>query len=275
MSAGTGMAPLIINADDIGMHPAIDAGVIELARQGIVTSASVMSLGRPTRAAIDALHGAGVDLGLHLDFTSAMAQAAYHQAATLPGLIAAAWSRSLRQERLRTMIAGQLERFCQLTGRPPVFVDGHEHVHQFPVIREALLQALAGNRYGAAVHIRDTRPARWRGAKAAIIGALGAASLRRQAARAGHPANRDFLGVYDLSDSADLPALWRGWLRSVPRQGVTGALAMCHPALPQHGGGMEPFRLREYAWLSSPEFAALLRETHVTPAHWPGIREKM
>jgi predicted glycoside hydrolase/deacetylase ChbG (UPF0249 family) len=261
--------PLIINADDVGMHPAIDAGVIELARQGIVTSASVMSLGRPTRAAIDALQGAGVDLGLHLDFTSALAHAAYHQAAALPGMIAAAWTRTLRQERLRTMIAGQLDRFCQLTGRAPVFVDGHEHVHQFPVIREALLEALDGNRYGAAVHIRDTRPVRWRGAKAAIIGALGARALRSQAAQAGHPANRDFLGVYDLSGNADLPALWRGWLRSLPRQGAAGALAMCHPALPQRGGSLEPFRLREYAWLSSPEFAAMLREADVAPAHWP------
>ena len=259
------MKPLIINADDVGMHPAIDGAVIELAHAGIVTSASVMALGRPTRTAIDALHAAQVDLGLHLDFTSALAHAAYGTSASLPGLMAAAWSRQLPRDRLRTAIAGQLERFCQLTGRPPVFIDGHEHVHQFPQIREALLDALAFHGYRATVHIRDTRPRRWRGAKAAIIGLLGARTLRRQARAAGHPANGDFLGVYDLSDHADLPALWRGWLAGVPHG---GALAMCHPAVPQHGRSLEPFRLREYAWLTSPAFAALLRASGVAPAHW-------
>ncbi|GAB2840228.1 ChbG/HpnK family deacetylase [Pseudoduganella ginsengisoli] len=265
-------APLIINADDVGMHPAIDDAVIELAQRGIVTSASVMSLGRPARAAIEALHSADAGLGLHLDFTSALAHAAYSNAATLPGVMVAAWMRTLKPERVRTIIAAQLDRFCQLTGRPPVFVDGHEHVHQFPMIRDALLDVLAASRYGAGVHIRDTRPQRWRGAKAAIIGLLGARALHRRARIAGHSANRDFLGVYDLSSGADLAVLWRKWLRSVPPQ---GALAMCHPALPRHSHSLEPFRLREYAWLSSPEFAALLQECRVTPAHWPVWHESM
>mgnify|MGYP000073246266 CR=1 FL=1 len=38
----------------------------------------------------------------------------------------------------------QWARFCEALGRAPRFVDGHQHVHQFPVIRDALLQEMDG-----------------------------------------------------------------------------------------------------------------------------------
>jgi predicted glycoside hydrolase/deacetylase ChbG (UPF0249 family) len=262
---------IVINADDVGMHPAIDEGVLRLMERGIVTSASVMALGQPDRQLLAAMRGQGGALGLHLDFTSGMAQRRYGGRATVGSTILAAWSGTLTigsgasARSVEAAVREQLLRFVELTGARPDFLDGHEHVHQFPVIREALLRTWGALYPGMPVRVRNTRPLRWRGAKAALIGALGAATLVREARRAGHRCNADFVGVYDLSERADLATLWRKWLATVPR---SGALAMCHPGLPD--AGMEAFRAREFRFLRSQQFADLLARQRVRPGGWGG-----
>src|SRR5215218_4254874 len=59
---------LIVNADDFGLSPGVNRGIIRAHEQGIVTSASLMV--RPAAAAEAAAYGRGhprFGLGLHLD----------------------------------------------------------------------------------------------------------------------------------------------------------------------------------------------------------------
>ncbi|MTW10956.1 ChbG/HpnK family deacetylase [Pseudoduganella eburnea] len=258
------MKGLILNADDVGMHPAVDDAVAELVEKGIVSSASVMSLGRPNRDTLAAMTRCGADLGLHLDFTSELAHTAYRRETSLSSLMLSAWSGTLSAAFVREALDGQLQRFAELTGRLPDFIDGHQHVHQFPVIREALVQAL--ETYGGRrIRVRSTHALRWRGAKAAVIAMLGSGALVRRLERLGFTGNADFMGVYDLSADADLPALWRGWLANAPEQ---GGLAMCHPALKDWGG--EAFRIKEYQFLASQQFRELCAEFQVQSVNWRG-----
>lgn len=258
------MKGLILNADDIGMHPAVDDAVTELAEKGVIRAASVMALGRPNRDTLSALARLGVDLGLHLDFTSELAHAAYRRESSLPSLMLSAWCGTLGAAHARDALDGQLQRFGELTGRLPDFIDGHQHVHQFPVIRDALAQAL--ERYGERrIRVRNTASRRWRGAKAAVIGMLGSEALARRLERMGFTGNTDFMGVYDLSADADLAGLWRSWLASAPEQ---GGLVMCHPALKDWGG--EAFRAREYQFLASQQFRELCSEFGVQAVNWHG-----
>ena len=37
-------------------------------------------------------------------------------------------------------VRAQFEAFADAFGRPPDFVDGHQHVHLFPQVREAVLE---------------------------------------------------------------------------------------------------------------------------------------
>lgn len=257
------MKSVIINADDVGMHPAVDDGVAALVSQGIVTAASVMALGSPDRNALTHMRKYGASLGLHLDFTSEMAHRQQHSKRTVAATIVEAWGGRLDPLITREAVRYQFHRYCDLTGALPDFVDGHEHVHQFPVIRDALFEVLAEAAPGKRICIRNTSPMRWRGGKAAIIAALGASAVQRLAQRGGHHCNADFFGVYDLSSNADLPKYWRGWLSS---QKVSGALAMCHPA--SAARSLEPFRLREFLFLGSPQFIDMLAEFKVQPRPW-------
>jgi len=255
---------LILNADDVGMHPAVDSAVLRLAEAGVIRSASVMALGKPDPDAMRGLRNLGVELGLHLDVSSAMAAQRYGTSQRIGTIIAMAYSRRLDARQVRAIVDDQLQQFHDKTGGPPLFIDGHEHVHQLPVIREALIDAVRAHHPQQRPFIRSTLASRWRGTKAAIIGMLGARSLARQARKAGCLSNHDFCGVYDLRKPAALAPLWRGWLASMPPQGT---LAMCHPAV-AGGSVADSFRLREYQFLSSAAFADMLGQYNTSVVGW-------
>jgi predicted glycoside hydrolase/deacetylase ChbG (UPF0249 family) len=262
---------LILNADDYAMDGAVDAAILDLAGRGVVTAASAMVLSPSWPEAGRRLLDAPLSRGLHLDFTSPFVAASPLPAA-LPWLMAAAFAGRLDGPALRRGIDRQLDLFESVAGRPPDFIDGHQHVHQLPLIREALISAL-GARYGAAarrIGLRICLPRRWRGLKAWIIGAAGARALARLAAAAGHPANTDFAGVYGFSPSADLARLWRGWLT-----GLAGVhpVVMCHVAHEDASSAApDPIRrarVVEYRWLGSGAFTDLCAEKGVSPRPWP------
>jgi chitin disaccharide deacetylase len=255
---------LIINADDIGMHPAIDQAAMALAETGVVTSVSVMALGSPSSDAMRIFSGYGVDIGLHLDLTSEMANRLYDTDATIASLVLQAYCRQLNPQHIQEIVRGQIARFAERVGALPTFIDGHEHVHQLPVVRDALMDVLGEMSDDYRPYLRNTTPRRWRGNKAAIIGLLGARTLGRHADSAGHLQNTDFLGVYDFKRSEHIAQLWENWLQTLPD---TGALLMCHPALLGQGGSNE-FRHREYRFLASVEFEDMLTRHGVTTSNW-------
>src|SRR5205807_8287640 len=98
-------------------------------------------------------------------------------------------------------IEAQFEAFERVLGRPPQFVDGHQHVHLLPGIR-GLVIAIAARR-SAHAWLRTCedrtkrilpRPFRLK----AVANALQARGFARQAARAGLLCNDSFSGLYDF-----------------------------------------------------------------------------
>jgi predicted glycoside hydrolase/deacetylase ChbG (UPF0249 family) len=264
------MRNLIINADDYAMDAGVDAAILQLAELGAVTATSAMVLApRWPEAAAALRDGPRLSVGLHFDLTSPFATGLPAQ--SLSALILRAHAGLLDRAALRREAGRQLSLFSGALGRPPAFIDGHQHVHHFPIVREVLLEALEEH-YGAGrsgIGLRICAPRRWRGAKAAIIAATGAGRLSRLAAKGQHPVNTDFAGVYDFAPAADIPALWDGWAA-----GLKGSfpLIMCHVA---KGNGPAPddpirqARLREFEWLAGEGFRSILQRHALSPAYWP------
>ena len=114
---------LIVNADDLGLSPAVNDGVFAAHERGIVTSASLMVRQGAAAAAAAALPEApGLAVGLHLD----LAQWDY---------AAGEWMKAYG--RCDTESTGaveaechaQLELFRDLLGRDPTHLDSHQHLH--------------------------------------------------------------------------------------------------------------------------------------------------
>lgn len=123
---------LIVNADDFGLSPGVNAGIIAAHEGGIVTGASLMVRGQAAEAAAAyARARPQLSVGLHLD----LAEWAYRGAAwvklyeVVPPDDAAA---------VRAEIARQLATFRRLMGRGPTHLDSHQHVHRREPARTAL-----------------------------------------------------------------------------------------------------------------------------------------
>lgn len=268
------MKTVVINADDYAYSAGIDEAILDLAQKGVVTATTALVCSPLWPESAKALRDAPLSAGLHLDFTNAFAPTNAGQAASIKQVIWRCWSRSLKAQQAASSIREQLDRYEQAMGRAPEVVDGHEHVHQFPVIREALLEELA-RRYSTTAQkpiLRSTAPRAWRGAKAAIIGALGSAALRGKAEAAGFTMSGDFAGVYDFAPQADLAALWRAWFDSLSADTGT-RIIMCHPSYARKqyntNDSIAVARVKESAWLGGETFKALCAEQGVSLVRLP------
>jgi predicted glycoside hydrolase/deacetylase ChbG (UPF0249 family) len=115
---------LIVNADDLGLSEAVNAGVLRAHREGIVTSASMMvrrdAAGDGARVAQECPRLA---VGLHLD----IAEWVYRD-----GAWALAYARCEQDSvaAVRSECRSQLEAFRALLGRDPTHIDSHQHAHR-------------------------------------------------------------------------------------------------------------------------------------------------
>lgn len=242
------MKHLALCADDFGHGPQVDAGILQLVGLGRLGAVGCQVAAPSFVADAPALlaRAGSIDLGLHLDLAPGRSG--------LAGLLARSAMRALSRPALARAVTDQLDAFERALGRPPDFVDGHQHVHQLAVVRDVLLDALAA-RYGTpGPVVRNTVPLRFVGAKPIAIAALGGLSLRRMLVARGIRHNADFVGVYDLAPGADYRSLARRWLAAA----ADGALLMCHPGLSpaDEADPIGPARAAELAYLASPAFDA-------------------
>jgi predicted glycoside hydrolase/deacetylase ChbG (UPF0249 family) len=242
---------LCICADDFGMSAGINSAVFDLAEQRKISATSCMVrrdawlTGTRMLRRIDP---ARFDAGLHLDLTRP-ARAGGTEPGLL-GLLARTYTRTVFAPGLQADIRDQLTRFEDAMGRAPAFVDGHRHVHQFPVVRDLLVEEIARRYAAAPPWVRSTAPGLRQGPerlKARVIHALGGAQLAALAAQRGIPMSSHLLGVYDFSgDMQQHEQRLSEWISACN----TGDVLMCHPS-----AGIEPgdphgaARLREYALL--------------------------
>ncbi|NPC79577.1 ChbG/HpnK family deacetylase, partial [Pyxidicoccus fallax] len=67
---------LVVNADDLGLHPALDAGILRAHREGIVTSATLLAMGPTAPEAAARARAQGLAVGLHLALSTRLPSAA-------------------------------------------------------------------------------------------------------------------------------------------------------------------------------------------------------
>jgi predicted glycoside hydrolase/deacetylase ChbG (UPF0249 family) len=131
---------LIINADDYNTDSERNRGIIEAARAGILTSASVLTNMPGLDDALNALEQVlGSRIGVHLNVTRGKPLS--RDAASLTGPHGdflskkASWARALRggcnPDEVKREWAAQIEAFCR-SGRQPDHVDSNNHLHIFP-----------------------------------------------------------------------------------------------------------------------------------------------
>jgi predicted glycoside hydrolase/deacetylase ChbG (UPF0249 family) len=275
MNAGTPRR-ITLCADDYGISPAVDRGIRDLIARGRLNATSAMvvapSFGTDeVRALLDAGRAA---IGLHVtltapfrpltDFTMLRGGAFL----TLSNMLGMAMARRLDRAALALEIGAQLQAFAAAFGRPPDFVDGHQHVQLFPQVRDAFVHAVASHAPNAWVRQCGRiagQPRRLNDRKGLLLDILSIA-FRRKARRAGLRFNPAFAGTYSFTPDVDFPALFPAFLDGLP----DGGLVMCHPGfVDAELERLDPLtttREQEFAYFSSEDFLRLLAYRNVTLA---------
>lgn len=235
------------------MNASVDTAILTLTQQGRLTATSCLTSGPSWPGNAPRLRELPIDAGLHLNFTEAFAPDDF--CLPLARLIRACYLRRLSKSRIGEQIERQFDLFERHFGRAPDFVDGHQHVHQLPVIRDVLLPIIARRYPDQPLWLRRTAAPAGLSAfrlKARIIAALGGQRLSARVQAEGRSQNGHLLGVYGFSGSAaDYAELMQGWLQAAS----DCDLLMCHPASsPVSGDAIGAQRPVEMAVLASSSF---------------------
>jgi predicted glycoside hydrolase/deacetylase ChbG (UPF0249 family) len=267
-------------ADDYGISPSVNAAIRELILRGRINATSVMVAAPhfdPDEAeALDTLNSGTkrAALGLHVTLTAPFkpmsegcAPLSHGHFLPLQKMLRAAIARRLEPERLVIEIATQVEAFVMAFGRPPDFIDGHQHVHLFPLVRDAVLKVAAETAPNAWVRQcgRPRSAARLHLRKELLLDVLSLA-FRRKARQLGVAINPAFAGAYDFKGKSDFSAIFPRFLAGLP----DGGLIMCHPGfVDAELKRLDPLtrqREQEFAFFSSDDFPRLLAEHGVALA---------
>ncbi|HEY1434861.1 MAG TPA: ChbG/HpnK family deacetylase [Thermoanaerobaculia bacterium] len=136
------MKKLIVNADDFGRTPGVNAGTLDAHARGIVTSATAMVLEKSAARGIReaAERAPRLSLGLHFVVTGGGPPAA--AARDVPALAPGGCFPRTREELPRRLPAGeiraeleaQIHVFEVLARKPPTHLDSHHHAALHPAI---------------------------------------------------------------------------------------------------------------------------------------------
>lgn len=252
---------IVLIADDYGLSPEVDAGILELVDAGRLSGFGCLTqMARwPDAARAIPADLPAVDVGLHLNLTQPFDDAWYRP---LSRLIALSYLGGLSRSVIERSFADQIDRFTDAMGRAPDYIDGHQHVHQLPLVRDVLLDLLAER--GLRPWLRVTEPVVHDtvNVKTWMIAHLGAPVFRAACQKLDLPTNPAFGGVYGFDkDEAGYLALWDIWLARAP----DGALLMCHPGHSAERTLLDPIAMArgvELGVLRSQTFDDLLRHHH-------------
>ncbi len=134
------MLNLIINADDLGLTPGCNQGIIKALTQGIVTDTTLLVNTDFTQDAVKQLKQQGINkVGLHLNLTFGVPLT---PVAEVPSLVdekgrfrrkVAEAVTFMKPSEIKRELSAQVEEF-QATGLGLTHLDSHHHVHTYPEV---------------------------------------------------------------------------------------------------------------------------------------------
>jgi len=240
---------IILCADDYGLSPGVSRGIRELLELGRLSATSCMVV-YPEFSADGPLlkpFFGSADIGLHFTMT---------QKRTLPFVAAESFLYPPPVSKMIAAVEEQVGKFSDALGRLPDYIDGHQHVHLLPVLREAVVRVAA--RIGA--YVRDASEpigaAMWQRPAPLESMYLSCLSgpLSKLAQRWNVATNRGFRGARNFRDSRPFRDLFRSMIAGAG----DGCLVMCHPGysdpLLVERDGVREAREAELRYFSGPDF---------------------
>ena len=204
---------IILCADDYGMSPEVSEGILQLVKLKRLSAVSCMSNYDNWQASAQYLKPfyGQVNIGLHFNLSGALSKT-----------IALSYLRLLSPQKIKKTLQEQYDLFVDQMGFMPDYLDGHQHIHALPIIRDVVVAFWREKCPGKPIRCTRT-PQRF--FKARVINCLGAKALARLLKRHNIPHNGRLLGIYNFKNSQDYAQYFKAFLV----QANDGDMIMCHP----------------------------------------------
>jgi chitin disaccharide deacetylase len=144
------MKQLILNADDFGMTPGINAAIIRAHREGILTSTTLMANSPAFEDAVErARANPSLGVGIHLVLVgggppvapigdvSSLLEENGQLPRGLSTFVARVSTGRMRQEHIERELRAQIEK-VRASGIEPTHLDSHKHTHAHPRVMESV-----------------------------------------------------------------------------------------------------------------------------------------
>lgn len=265
------MKRIILCADDYGQSHAISQAIIDLVKAKRLSAVSCMvtTADWPVYAKQLISYKHNISIGLHFNLTEGNFLSNTSKGfSALPSLLLKSHFRWLSKRAIGAELNAQLDRFTDTMGMLPDFIDGHQHIHHFPVIRDVLLEIYEEKLRKHGCCVRSVYSINQRGSfrssaylKKMIIQLSGAAVFNNRLVKKNILHNTSFSGIYSWDNNKDYATLFGDFLQATQ----DGGLIMCHPGWEDtdESDVISHIRPTEYAFLGSDFFLKLLDEYHV------------
>lgn len=245
---------IILCADDFAQNEAISEGILSLAKLKRINAISCLVNSASWDDMYPELIGVKQTsfIGLHLNLTLGQPLSAKwrkHEGERftgLPRLLKKAYFKKLDLQVVIAEIQAQIDVFTHTMHVYPDFIDGHEHIQQFPIIRQALFDVHT-KQMGHIHHIAEENHEEdqehvasffrntsngWRDflsltsfPKCQLLAMLGGRRFKRSLIRKQIPTNSSFSGIYNFSNAPSYRKHFQRFLEKTH----DGGLIMCHP----------------------------------------------
>lgn len=251
-------------ADDYAFNNQTSDGIIELVKKNRISAVSCMTSMPLWKRTAEKLrpYANNVDVGLHFNLTDGVALTG--DTLTLGGdcfqslksLITKCYFGITSLSEVKKELKHQLDEFRLHFGKEPDFIDGHQHIQQLPVIRDALVaiyqERFSENRAYIRVSTSSEVNSKSSSLKAFIIKMLGSKQLIKLLEQRDIPHNKYFSGIYDFDNASDYRSVFQRFLMDASNK----TLIMCHPGLlsTDKNDCISASRWHEFQYFLSSEF---------------------
>lgn len=212
-------------ADDYGQNIAVSRGILELVQRGIISAVSCLVNREDFNFYAERIKPflPKIDIGLHFNLTDNY---------KLILLLVKSKLHLLKRVEMEVEFNQQLNRFIQIMGREPDFIDGHQHVHQLPVICDAIFNVCNKRLGGKIPYIRYVNYEKFSRLPAARLKSLAIKLItdlrfKSKLKNLKIPYNRSFSGIYDFKNSYKYNKIFPQFLSVIQNNGII----MCHAGM--------------------------------------------
>lgn len=240
---------IIICADDFAQNHEISEGILLLARNKRISAVSCMVNSAYWDEASHELNKLAFNgyIGLHLNLTfgqplsSVWRKFEGEEFYPLPVLLKKLYLGHIKQSTIEAEIQAQIDVFSNFMHIYPDFIDGHQHVHQYKIVRDALFvvhDKVMGhmNSNEEDVEYTDTFFRNTTSGykdlvtfcgfpKRQILSILGGIKFKKMLITKQVPTNSSFAGIYNFKYAY----VYRKYFKKFLSKSTNGGIIMCHP----------------------------------------------